>query len=282
MKYNTIGISGQSASGKTFFLKILMSLLNNESYSYIDLDGYHYHGREERKRLCEFPEDINANNVERIIEDIKKIKNGRIIETPTYNHQLGKIENITRVAPKSIIFVEGLHTTSLNDLAKEKIIDFSIHINPSVDLQHAWKVHRDVLERGYNFDTVMKEIDGRKTYEKKFVLPQKQKSDVLINISEVDFLIKHVLLIAQTHEIACTDGFKRLFKVTPIEDSNKKYLHLTQQDEYRKLLYKLDHSGLLKFDKTTLKKVNENSNEYIAQISLGLILFLKACNYEYC
>lgn len=278
MKYHTIGISGQSASGKTHFLKILMAMLNYNSYSYIDLDGYHYHGRQERLKLNEFPEDINANDINRMIIDIKNVKSGKAIEIPTYNHQIGTVENYIQVTPKPLIFVEGLHTTLLNNLAKERIIDLTFHINPNNDLQKTWKVYRDVLERGYDFETVMKELKGRIEFEKKYVQPQIKESDVIIKIIKNSCQIIHVLLLLQNNKLAISRNIHTLFRLKELCKFDTKYFQLSQKKEYYKSLKYLDQFNLINFERKVLKQMEKNSIEEIVLLSLGLILLFKIDN----
>ncbi len=280
IKHHTIGISGKSASGKSYFLRKLTDMLNKDIFSMIDLDGYHFHCRKERLQLNEFPEDLEANNIKQIITDIKTIKSGQVITPPIYNHQKGIIENTTTVHPKPIIFIEGLHTTLLNDLAKQQIIDFTIHINPIINLQQTWKVHRDVLKRGYDFNTVMNEIKGRRVFEERYIQPQTYKSDVLLNINTHNLSIEHFLLIKQDNKLIESNEINNLFHLKKMKLFKKCYFQISQKKNFLKILMNIDRFNLINKQKKTINNLVENSIGYVVQMILGLILIFMVHNHE--
>ncbi len=63
-----------------------------------------------------------------------------------------------------------------------------IFIDTDSELKKKWKIQRDVVERGYSMDKVLKQIEGRRVDYEKYILPQKDLSDIIINFHENDGL----------------------------------------------------------------------------------------------
>jgi hypothetical protein len=69
-------------------------------------------------------------------------------------------------------------------------------------LKLKWKIQRDVTERGHSLEKVMQQIENRKLDYQKFILPQRDNSDLIINfISETDQNISLKMLINKKFEI---------------------------------------------------------------------------------
>ena len=182
MKNLTLGIAGASGSGKSYLTDAICKFLRRDSYVHFDMDGYHFHNRDERNKLNEYPENPTANNFSRLVYDIQQIQNGQNISMPTYNHQTGDFGNPKYIQAKRIIIVEGLHANLINSYAGKNIINFPIFINTEENIRNTWKVSRDVLERTYQYNNVIEQIQKRKDFIEKYIYPQMLNSKIIINI----------------------------------------------------------------------------------------------------
>lgn len=191
-----IGISGASACGKSSLLNSLSKYLNEENVAHLDLDGYHLHTREERKILKEFPDEIKANNFEKIIHDIKALMSGKKINMPSYDHKKGIFSSTVKVNPKKIVFVEGLHAVKLNEISHKKMIELSIFLYPASNLIEVWKVKRDIRERGYSYHEAIEQIANRKPFVIKYIFPQIKIADIVIPIDRKGNNIRHRVLLS--------------------------------------------------------------------------------------
>ncbi|MBO8181420.1 MAG: phosphoribulokinase [Archaeoglobus sp.] len=175
-----VGVAGDSASGKTTFAKGVVRLFGEEKVLSISLDNYHRYDREERKRLKFTPLHPEANDFKRIFEDLSALKEGKSIRMPVYDHSTGRFVEPVEVKPKEIVIVEGLHPFYRKKIAD--LFDFKIFIDPEFEVRKEWKIKRDVGERGYSLDEVLKEMELRKVDYKKYVEPQKRRAEVIVKI----------------------------------------------------------------------------------------------------
>ena len=76
------------------------------------------------------------------------------------------------------IIVCGLHSLYTND---ENIYDLKIYIDTEEDLKNFWKINRDTKQRGYTLEKSIEQIKSRKEDYYKFIYPQRNKSDLIIN-----------------------------------------------------------------------------------------------------
>lgn len=178
----TIGVAGKSSSGKTFVLSQVKRFFKDFPVSKLDLDGYHFHDREQRALRREYPEELAANDFGKIISHIQRLKIGESVVSPTYDHESGKFGSCVEVNPGKILFIEGLHSGLVNEMAGKTLIDLSLFINPSEALRTFWKKKRDVNERGYSRKESLSQIKERKEFEKEFIEPQMCQSNLIYKV----------------------------------------------------------------------------------------------------
>ncbi len=175
-----IGVAGDSGCGKSTFLRRLQDLFGEEFMTVICLDDYHSLDRKQRKETGITALDPRANNFDLMYEQIKALKSGETIDKPIYNHETGLIDPPERIGPNHIIVVEGLHP--LYDERVRSLIDFSVYFDISDEVKVAWKVQRDMAERGHRYEDVMAAINSRKPDFTKYIEPQREFADVVLQV----------------------------------------------------------------------------------------------------
>merc|ERR1712032_1613709 len=154
--------------------------LISENTTVICLDDYHCldrYGRKEKGVTALAPE---AQDFDLMYEQIKAIKDGKSVEKPIYNHVTGLLDPPETIAPPKILIVEGLHPffdERVNDL-----IDFSIYLDISDEVKFAWKIQRDMAERGHSLELIQASIESRKPDFDAYIDPQKAKADVIVQV----------------------------------------------------------------------------------------------------
>lgn len=176
----TIGVAGDSGSGKTTFTRAIRTIFGRDLVSTITLDDYHCYGREERHRLQITPLHPDANDIHRLEHDLSEVKKGNEILKPVYNHRTGQIEAEVPFNPTRIIVLEGLHTFSTPSL--RNLLDFTLYVDPVAEVKFAWKLMRDTGSRGYAEDQVRREIAEREADYQRYVQPQRRFADAIIRI----------------------------------------------------------------------------------------------------
>ncbi len=175
-----IGVAGDSGCGKSTFLRRLSDLFGEELLTVICLDDYHSLDRKQRKETGITALDPRANNFDLMYEQIKALKSGQTVDKPIYNHETGMLDPAERVKPNHIIVVEGLHP--LYDERVRELLDFSVYLDISDEVKIAWKIQRDMAERGHRYDDVMAAINARRPDFNAYIEPQREFADVVIQV----------------------------------------------------------------------------------------------------
>jgi phosphoribulokinase len=175
-----IGVAGDSGCGKSTFLRRITDLFGEDFVTVICLDDYHSLDRKQRKETGITALNPKANNFDLMYEQIKALKNGETIDKPIYNHETGMIDPPEKVEPNHIVVIEGLHP--LYDQRVRDLIDFSVYLDISDEVKIAWKIQRDMAERGHSYEDVLAQINSRKPDFDAYIDPQKEFADVVIQV----------------------------------------------------------------------------------------------------
>jgi phosphoribulokinase len=175
-----IGVAGDSGCGKSTFLRRLADLFGEESMTVICLDDYHSLDRYQRKETGITALNPAANNFDLMYEQIKALKEGREIMKPIYNHETGLIDPPEQIKPSPIVVIEGLHP--MHDERVRSLIDFSVYLDIDDEVKIAWKIQRDMAERGHTYEDVLAAINSRRPDFEAYIDPQKAHADVVIQI----------------------------------------------------------------------------------------------------
>jgi phosphoribulokinase len=181
----TIGVAGDSGSGKTTFTQGIRDIFGNDLVSTITLDDYHRLDRDGRRRDGLTALNPEANRIDRLEKDLITLRHGVPIEKPVYNHTTGIFDPPVIFRPKKILILEGLHT--LFTPALRRNLDFTLFVDPVREVKYDWKLRRDMAKRGYSKDAVLQEIAEREPEYEKYILPQKEYADAVIGIGYSEY-----------------------------------------------------------------------------------------------
>lgn len=174
----SIGIAGDSGSGKTMLVSTIKKVLGEENISLLDGDGDHKWERGDSHWLKYTHLNPNANNLNKQADDLEKLKSGASILRSEYDHETGKFTEEKEVLPKPYIILCGLHSLYLPETRKN--LDLMIYMDIDESLRRSWKIQRDVHERGHSEDKVLNEMRKRLPDAGKYVYPQREYSDISI------------------------------------------------------------------------------------------------------
>ena len=175
-----IGVAGDSGCGKSTFLRRLADLFGEEFMTVICLDDYHSLDRKQRKEQKVTALNPKANIFDLMYEQIKALKEGNTIDKPIYNHETGELDPPERIEPNHIIVIEGLHP--LYDERVRSLIDFSVYLDIGDEVKIAWKIQRDMAERGHKYEDVLAAINSRKPDFQNYIEPQREFADVVLQV----------------------------------------------------------------------------------------------------
>ena len=185
-----IGVAADSGCGKSTFLRRVTGIFGTEVskthtpigdfITVICLDDYHNHDRQGRRVAQVTALDEAANNFDLMASQVKALKEGKSVMKPIYNHETGEIDPCELIEPNHIIVIEGLHP--MYDSRVKDQLDFSVYLDLADEVKIAWKIQRDMAERGHSLENILASIESRKPDFAKFVDPQKKDCDVVMEI----------------------------------------------------------------------------------------------------
>ena len=202
-KVIVIGVAADSGCGKSTFMRRLTKVFGGKNVgplgggfgapggwetntlvsdvtTVICLDDYHANDRAGRKVSGLTALNVKEQNFDMMYEHIKALKEGKSISKPIYNHVNGTLDTPETVVPTPIVIIEGLHP--LVDSRVRSLLDFTIYLDISDDIKFAWKIQRDMAERGWTLEQVKESIEQRKPDFSAYVAPQMEFSDVTISV----------------------------------------------------------------------------------------------------
>lgn len=193
-----IGVSGGSASGKTTVANRLkeackdsVELLSHDFY-YLPHDDLPF---EDRVKLnYDHP---NAFDTERMIEDLKSLKQGDFIHRPVYSYtEHTRLKETVRVNPAKVIIVEGFMI--FENVELRELFDIKVFVDTDADERLIRRIIRDVNERGRSLESVIAQYTNTvKPMHEQFVEPYKKYADIIIprgglNDIGIDMLIHRI------------------------------------------------------------------------------------------
>lgn len=185
-----IGIAGASGCGKTHLSDIIKNELNKAGTSEITIiscDNYYKPYPDGKKA----PEDFNWDSPESVdidllVSDIAQLKQGNIINIPTYDYitsQRIQGNNYCDGSHIKVIIVEGLFT--LMDEKLRDLFDLKIFTWLDPDICLARRLLRDYKERAISYEQTLKIYQQNvKPAYTNFIEPTKKYADLIISTSE--------------------------------------------------------------------------------------------------
>lgn len=196
-----VGIAGGSASGKTTIVNNIKELFQND-IELISHDNYYLSNddktMEERVKLnYDHPSSFDTY---KMIEDVKKLKEGEIIYRPVYDYtQHTRAKEVVEVHPKKVIILEGI--LILEDPRLRDLMDIKVFVDTDADERLMRRILRDTKERGRSVESVLSQyVNTVKPMHEQFVEPSKKHADIIIprggeNTTGIHILQEHLKLI---------------------------------------------------------------------------------------
>lgn len=176
-----VGIAGGSASGKTTVVNRVkeffgdhITVIGHDNY-YKAHDDMTY---EERAQLnYDHP---NAFDTERMIDDIKSIKEGKAVDIPVYDYSVhNRSKETIHIEPQRVVILEGI--LLLYDARLRDLMDVKIFVDAPADERLVRRIKRDMVERDRSLQSILGQYqDTVRPMHEQFVEPTKAYADVII------------------------------------------------------------------------------------------------------
>jgi uridine kinase len=185
----TVGITGGSGSGKTFFLQGLASRFSADQICLISQDHY-YKPRDQQPidengvKNFDLPQSIDRDS---FLHDLLLLKAGQDVHKKEYVFNNSDVEpQILTFKSAPIIVVEGLFVQYFPEIEKE--LDLRLFIEAKDHVKLGRRIKRDQIERGYDLDDVLYRYQYHvmPVFEA-LIEPLKHRADLVVpNNSRVD------------------------------------------------------------------------------------------------
>ena len=177
-----VGISGGSASGKTYFLHSLLSHFSSDEVCLISQDNYYKESRfvpKDSNGVLNF-DDPESIDFERFAEHIRQLRDGRLVTMKEYTFEGAFEAKTLTLMPAPVIVVEGIF--AFHDSAISKMLDLKIFIDAEEHIKIKRRIIRDTHERQYDLNSILYRWENHvaPSYER-FIKPTRKDADIIIN-----------------------------------------------------------------------------------------------------
>lgn len=177
-----IGIAGGTGSGKTTVVEKILSELPTDKLCVISQDSY-YNATDslshEERTLINF-DHPRAIDFDLLVSDIKKLKNGEIINQPVYSFVThNRTQETVKTHPKKVIIIEGILIFNSEQL--RNLCDVKVFVHADADERLIRRIRRDITERGRDINEVLSRYQTTlKPMHQMFIEPTKVFADIII------------------------------------------------------------------------------------------------------
>ncbi len=177
-----LGIAGGTGSGKTTVVKQILNELPEAEVTVISQDSYYSRNDHlSYKERCNTNFDHpNAIDFSLLINHVKELKKGNVIEQPIYSFAThNRVEDTLITHPKKVVIVEGILILTNKEL--RDLIDIKVFVHADSDERLIRRLRRDIQERGRDINEVLERYQSTlKPMHEEFIEPTKNYADLII------------------------------------------------------------------------------------------------------
>jgi len=175
-------IGGGTCSGKTTIARAIGKRIQDLKTVIISHDNYYkdlsHLSSDERAHVnFDHPDSID---VPYLLDDVRAMMLGDAVNVPDYNFATHlREEGNLCIAGADVIILEGIFALYYPDLLE--LSDLKIFVDTDPDIRLARRMHRDILDRGRNVESVLDQyLETVKPSHQAFIEPTKKNADVII------------------------------------------------------------------------------------------------------
>lgn len=177
-----IGITGGSASGKTYLMELLARALPANQVTFISMDHY-YRDLSEQPRAPDGTVNFDhpaAIDHEKFYNDLLRLKAGESVSQREYTfNRPGSIPRLLHFHPAPIVIAEGLFLFYWPPI--RELFDLRIFMEAEEPYRFLRRFQRDQRERGYSADSIIHQyLTQVLPAYKQYVEPLRQYAHIVI------------------------------------------------------------------------------------------------------
>ncbi len=183
-----IGVTGPTASGKTYVVKSLRKEFKDKLLFIPQDDYYKDAGKVDIERWFRANLDTSkAFDNGLLIKDLKKLISGKAIIIPQYDFNTRRrLAKKVKLSPKPVVILEGILIFNVPEL--RKLMDFKVFLDAAADIRLARRLLRDITEKRVDPERLKGSISWYlstvKPMQEKYIIPMKKYADLVLNTNE--------------------------------------------------------------------------------------------------
>jgi len=205
----TLTVAGDSGVGKDTLSNEIARLFGNQEVALLLGDDYHLHERGDTSWLTTTHLSPDANDLEGMGRDLRRLLNREEIYVKHYDHGVGRFTLPRKIAASQVVIVNGLHASLIPG---SELVDLKIFLSMEDDLRIQLKIERDLLQRKHSDEIeIRKSIESRTPHYGSFILPQAETSDIQFHIKRVSTNPLKLSITATSADSAFIHELRRSF-----------------------------------------------------------------------
>ena len=176
-----IGIAGGSGSGKTTVVRRIMEKVTDREIAVISQDQYYRDNSDvpvAERQLINF-DHPDAIEFELLVNHLRSIKSGKVIQEPTYDYITStRLPKTIAVLPRHVVIVEGI--LLFTDPQVRELCNIKVYVDADSDDRLMRIIRRDMVERGRTVDEILNRYELVKAMHDLFIEPTKKFADIIV------------------------------------------------------------------------------------------------------
>ncbi len=179
----SFAVAGDSGTGKDTLCNSLSTVFGENRFSFILGDDYHNHERDSAFWRAKTHLNPLSNDLDRLSQDSLDLLSGNSVWSRQYDHDNGRFSKPRKISAQDVIAISGLHVLSIDSVRNS--VDLTIYLEMDEELRKLNKVRRDLRERNKSIEETLIAIEKRFDDASKYVHPQKNLADVILNLRPI-------------------------------------------------------------------------------------------------
>ena len=182
MRYNIIGITGGSGSGKTYLSNFLQEKFGKDNINIIQMDSYyndlkHLIMDKREKNNFDHPKAFDFNL---LLNHLKILDSKGKVEIPIYDYKTHTRESKTNtIFTKPILIIEGIFAVYNEKI--RALMNLVVFIDIDNNIRKKRRIERDIIQRKRTKESIINQYENVvEPMQKKYILPMKNKSNLIL------------------------------------------------------------------------------------------------------
>jgi uridine kinase len=204
----SITVAGDSGVGKDTLSNEIAGLFGEQEVSLLLGDDYHLYERNDTSWLSTTHLSPDANDLESLGRDFKRLQNRERVLVKHYDHSVGRFSLPRKISPAQVVIVNGLHSQLIPGA---ELADLRIFMSMDDELRKHLKITRDSVQRDqFDIEMIEKSIARRIPHYQQYVAPQSASADIEFRISATSLDPLRLVVCIRMKDVAFLHEIKTL------------------------------------------------------------------------